>query len=227
LQEKYEDEDYTILTCPLCEAGHRRPTEAPDLVGQKRKLGVIEEGGRDTVSGGVHAALRKKQETLPSRRVFVGRLPLTITSSTLRAALFYASSNNASSNNAVEENDNDEDDDSMRAVVENVHWIVDHTSGAFFGSAFVWMSTLERAQRLVEACGGERGERREREMLFISSSVASARRRERDGGKSNMKKKKKKRGKRQRRVPLVSFAPLKENVVWPVLGSKETEHPPR
>ena len=132
----------------------------------------------------------------------------------------------------------DDDDEAMRVVVEHVHWIVDHTSGAFFGSAFVWLSTVEAAQRIVSKCHGvkrtgENEEEEEQAMLVLSSSVASARRRERaarrrrseehgDGAQRGRKKRK-----RQRRVPKVTFAPLVENVVWPIVGNKETEHPPR
>ena len=232
-----EEEERIMLTCPLCEAGHLRPTTSPDLVGQKRKLGVIENGGRDTVSGVLLTTSRQERREemkIPSQRLFIGRLPLTITASTLRAALFYAS------RGGMEEDEvgDDDDDEAMRVVVEHVHWIVDHTSGAFFGSAFVWLSTVEAAQRIVSKCHGvkrmgENEEKEEQAMLVLSSSVASARRRERaarrrrseehgDGAQRRRKKRK-----RQRRVPKVTFAPLVENVVWPIVGNKETEYPPR
>ena len=35
------------LTCPLCEQNYQTPDTAPDLVGQKRKLGLIVQGGKD------------------------------------------------------------------------------------------------------------------------------------------------------------------------------------
>ena len=39
------------LACPLCIEGYQTPETAPDLVGQKRKLGLIEKGGKDLVTG--------------------------------------------------------------------------------------------------------------------------------------------------------------------------------
>ena len=65
------------LVCPLCVEGYSTPADAPDLVGQKRKLGLIR-GGRDTVSGrllgGVVAATSKTGNRIlpkPSRRLYV------------------------------------------------------------------------------------------------------------------------------------------------------------
>jgi len=62
-----------------------RPNTAPDLVGQKRKLGLIARGGVDAVTGQkVSSSSGSAKLDCISQRVFVGKLPLTITASKLR-----------------------------------------------------------------------------------------------------------------------------------------------
>ena len=175
---KKAEYDSTVLVCPLCAEGHARPTTAPDLIGQKRKLGVIDDGGRDTVSGtameGGRAktkqALKYSQAT--SRKLFVGRLPLTVTASTLRAALYYAAGSGGNGGAMRKTFDSDDDDEeekeeeevkevkevkkdkvtaTMKQVVQDIVWIVDQENGAFFGSAFVLMKSIAHAQRVIDS----------------------------------------------------------------------------
>ena len=61
-----------------------RPNTAPDLVGQKRKLGLIARGGVDAVTGQKVSSIGSAKSDCISQRVFVGKLPLTITASKLR-----------------------------------------------------------------------------------------------------------------------------------------------
>ena len=64
-----------------------RPNTAPDLVGQKRKLGLIARGGVDAVTGrkvSSSSSSGSAKSDCISQRVFVGKLPLTITASKLR-----------------------------------------------------------------------------------------------------------------------------------------------
>lgn len=112
------------LACPLCVQGYQTPSAAPDLLGQKRKLGIIN-GGKDLVTG-----KRFKETKGPSRRLFVGRLPLTITATALRKALVLAAGDSG-------------------AEVTTLQWIVDRDTGAFFGSVFCEMSSLACAARVV------------------------------------------------------------------------------
>lgn len=72
------------LTCPLCAQGYQTPNTAPDLVGQKRKLGLIARGGLDAVTGQKIDNATASKSNCISQRVFVGKLPLTITASKLR-----------------------------------------------------------------------------------------------------------------------------------------------
>jgi len=109
-------DDPQKLACPLCVKGYQTPETAPDLVGQKRKLGLIEKGGKDVVTGQkvVH------KNSTKSQRLFVGKLPLTTTASKLRQAF-------------------------GDAKIETIQWIVDHETKAFYGSAFCQMSSIEHA----------------------------------------------------------------------------------
>jgi len=104
------------LACPLCVKGYQTPDTAPDLVGQKRKLGLIEKGGKDLVTG--QKVGRKTSQV--SQRLFVGKLPLTTTASKLRQAF-------------------------GDTKIETVQWIVDHHTKAFYGSAFCQMACVEDA----------------------------------------------------------------------------------
>mmetsp|Transcript_20447 Transcript_20447/g.50824 ORF Transcript_20447/g.50824 Transcript_20447/m.50824 type:complete len:554 (-) Transcript_20447:199-1860(-) len=104
------------LACPLCVKGYQTPETAPDLVGQKRKLGLIEKGGKDIVTG--QKALQKS--SIKAKRLFVGKLPLTTTASQLREAF-------------------------GDAKIETIQWIVDHQTKAFYGSAFCQMASVKDA----------------------------------------------------------------------------------
>lgn len=121
-----------MLACPLCVKGYETPSAAPDLVSQKRKLGIIT-GGIDDVSrqrlvGGSNSKDCKQH---PSRRLFVGRLPLRITASRVRQALALAAGGNG-------------------AEVTTLQWIVDHKSQAFYGSVFCEMTSVREAEKVVD-----------------------------------------------------------------------------
>lgn len=104
------------LACPLCVKGYQTPETAPDLVGQKRKLGLIEKGGKDLVTG--QKVIRQAPKI--SQRLFVGKLPLAITASKLRKAF-------------------------GNAKIETIQWIVDQETKAFYGSAFCQMASKDDA----------------------------------------------------------------------------------
>ena len=109
------------LLCPLCKEGYSlREKPVPDLVGQKRKLAA--KGGL----AGAKKPLKPRGE--PSSRLFVGKLPLTVTATDLSQAL----------------------GSKPRLVV----WIRDRASGFFYGSAFVEMNSLDAATRVVEQAEG-------------------------------------------------------------------------
>jgi hypothetical protein len=45
----------------------------------------------------------------------------------------------------------------LGANAERVEWIVDKTTGAFYGSAFVWMTSVGHGKGLVERSRGAKG----------------------------------------------------------------------
>lgn len=117
--QKVATDEPQTLACPLCVMGYQTPETAPDLVGQKRKLGLIEKGGKDLVTG---QKVAQKHST-KSQRLFVGKLPLTMTASKLREAF-------------------------GEAKIETIQWIVDHKTNAFYGSAFCQMASIEDAVKV-------------------------------------------------------------------------------
>lgn len=127
-QQAATDEPHT-LGCSLCIKGYYTPENtAPDLVGQKLKLGIIAKGGTDLVTGQkVASAMAGGNDGMViSRRLFVGKLPLTMTASKLRLAL-------------------------GKANIETVQWIVDRDTRAFYGSAYCQMASENDARLAVEA----------------------------------------------------------------------------
>jgi thiol-disulfide isomerase/thioredoxin len=125
--------------CPLCVEGHDLRAKAmPDMVAQKQQLfgGDVcappADAAAKASAAGSHSRQRKAPRVLePSRRVFVGNLPLLVAASDIRAALEAAA---GEAPGALE-------------------WIRDRSTGAFFGSIFVGMSSVDAAKRLVAAGG--------------------------------------------------------------------------
>ena len=184
--------------CPLCTEGYEAPTVAPDLLGHKRKLGVITDGGVDQVSSLVvdsRGAVAQRQQrkkaraaAAPSTRLFVGRLPLVVTASALRNAVVAYGG--------------------QFARVETVQWCVDRDSGAYYGSAFVSLGSVEQAQSVIQAVARYGG-------LEVESGSGA--------GPAGMSKARK-AGKVRKAI--VNFAPLRDGESWPADGHKETEFPP-
>mmetsp|Transcript_31278 Transcript_31278/g.91595 ORF Transcript_31278/g.91595 Transcript_31278/m.91595 type:complete len:560 (+) Transcript_31278:135-1814(+) len=168
------------LQCPLCVEGYQTPETAPDLVGQKRKLGLIAKGGIDAVTGQKVDA-KGCEGRQQSQRLFVGKLPLTVTASKLRRSF-----------------------EGRDCKLQSVHWIVDRDNGAFYGSAFCQMASVQDAKRAVA-------------LTPLPLSGEFDRR-----GRSGRGRKK-----RQRTIR-VAFAPLRDGEDWPVQleESGEIEYPP-
>jgi predicted sulfurtransferase len=124
------------LRCPLCTAGYVAPTRAPDLMGMKRKLGMV---GGDYGDGSVDhdgngegdskadkkrrankAADKEKAAAAPrdgvaSKRLHLTKIPLVVNATAVREALGEG--------------------------VNTVHWLGDRETGAFYGAAFVGFDT--------------------------------------------------------------------------------------
>lgn len=123
------------LLCPLCKEGHSlRELPLPDLVGQKRRLAVSKSC--------LDASCKRFASTTavvsaePSHRLFVGKLPLTITATSLRHALLGSSPGSLFSADHL-----------------SIEWLTDRKTSLFYGSAFVGMPTVESAAA-VDARGG-------------------------------------------------------------------------
>ena len=78
------------------------------------------------------AALAKAVSSGPSDRLFLGRLPLTVTAAALRSA-FGAD------------------------TVALIHWLADGRSGFFYGSAFAKMTSVSAATAVLERAGTKAG----------------------------------------------------------------------
>jgi len=119
------------LTCELCKEGYRAPQALPDLVGLKRK--AEDAIGLTTKDGGKQ--ILKKKKNMPTHkenhpdRLFIARLPLTITKAKLGDSL-------------GQEN------------INLVHWLTDKKSGAFYGSSVIEMTSCNVAKEIFEKASG-------------------------------------------------------------------------
>lgn len=111
------------LVCELCRRGYRAPSNAPDLVGMKRRADKIaqeessikESLSTNTVAVTDKSVVKKRPKTYYYDRLFLRRLPLTVTATKIKKAL-------------------SED-------VLYIHWLVDKSSHkGFYGSCVVVLS---------------------------------------------------------------------------------------
>jgi hypothetical protein len=124
------------LLCPLCKEGHSlRELPLPDLVGQKRRL-AVSKSGLDASSKRI-ASTTAVVSAEPSHRLFVGKLPLTITATSLRHALLGSSPGSLFSADHL-----------------SIEWLTDRKTSLFYGSAFVGMPTVDAAAAVVARGGG-------------------------------------------------------------------------
>ena len=114
-------EEAQSLTCELCKIGYRAPKAAPDLVGLKRKAeSQLQSSGSDSDD---ELSKSQKVEHIAENRLFVGRLPLTVTKTKLREVL--------------------------GGEIKLVHWLTDRNSGAFYGSCFVELASADITRAAV------------------------------------------------------------------------------
>ena len=222
IAEKDAENDVSVLICPLCKEGHARPTTAPDLIGQKRRLGVIE-GGKDSVSGVLLETKKQRRNDIdvaPSRRIFVGNLTLLTTASILRAGIDCCAAAGERQCNGGGGGGGGSGG-GQESMVETIHWIVDHKTGAFFGSAFVYMSSVEAAKRVV------RNVQNKLPLILcgtVKKTIREITRRSGGGGGGSRTNKRKHR----HSLPIVRFAAvMKQGTTWPSVGHEEMEFPPR
>jgi hypothetical protein len=123
------------LRCPLCIEGHAlRRLAAPTTVGQ-----------RDVPLNASDARKRKAERPLPppAKRLFVGKLPLSVDRATLEAVL--------------------------GAAPTNVQWLVDRKTSLFYGAAFVEMPSVALAKAAVTRAN--EGVSGDGEQLLLSAVV--------------------------------------------------------
>lgn len=113
------------LRCELCMIGYRAPKAAPDLVGLKRKAesqlrrddSIDDDDDENSVN-------KSKPVHTVQDRLFLGRLPLTVTKSKIAEAL--------------------------GGQVKLVHWMTDRNTGAFYGSCLVQLAAADIAKAAVD-----------------------------------------------------------------------------
>jgi hypothetical protein len=110
------------LLCELCIIGYKAPQLMPDLVGLKRKAEQTTSTDDDDLSS---KKLKPDTDTnhLCKDRIFLARLPLTVTKTKLQELL---------------------------GEVELVHWLSDKNSGAFYGSCIVQLKSVQDAKKAVK-----------------------------------------------------------------------------
>jgi predicted sulfurtransferase len=133
-------EELPPLQCELCLERYEAPTVLPDfsVFGQglkkKRARGPLDaaaEGGGDAGGQSTKKAKRATEggaaaaAAAPTKRLFVGKLPLLVTVAHIKAAL-------------------------GPAAVDTVQWLTDRKSGHFYGSAFISMESSAAASALVD-----------------------------------------------------------------------------
>jgi hypothetical protein len=137
------------LTCELCNESYKAPGAAPDLVELKRKAESIVDNGSSTKKRKAdvdQGSLKKKsnQKTTHPDRMFLARLPLTITKSKLNDALRCGS------------------------TLKMVHWLTDKKSGAFYGSCVVEMTSPEAAKQVMDRTSAGFGIKIDKKKIKIS-----------------------------------------------------------
>jgi predicted sulfurtransferase len=152
-------EDPKSFRCELCREGWVAPVkEKPDLLGMKKQVEQLKKSGKlvtqvdgdnatkskkrkgDDEDGKKSKKDKKDKKNKKSKggpeddgsRIFIGRMPLVVNATQLKDAV-----------GAALGGDNEQ--------VKLVKWVTDRTSGAFYGSAFVQMSSKEAADKVVDA----------------------------------------------------------------------------
>ncbi len=117
------------LVCELCREGYRAPTEMPDLVSMKRKADAIVDatgsGSTSSTDQAEVSSIKKKPKVYYKDRLFLRRLPLTITASKIK-------------------------DEIGSDLVKHVHWLKDKENGYFYGSCMLQTSSEQAMNDILE-----------------------------------------------------------------------------
>ena len=100
---------------------------------------------------------KKKKDTLKTYhtdRLFLRRLPLTVTFSKIRRALFVAGNDYGSgmdnSNNPSDNNNNNKNNKAMSTQIVGCRWLVDKKYNAFYGSCIIQLSNEHIAKQILK-----------------------------------------------------------------------------
>jgi len=127
-------QDQVTLLCPLCAEGHVAPQSMPLEVAAYLPEPEPAAASAKRPPEVLSKAKRKRPSAEPSSRLFVGSLPFIVDAQQLRSVLSPSAD-----------------------AVAIVHWLRDHKTRLFYGSAFVGMSTLEAATTAVDKAASEAG----------------------------------------------------------------------
>lgn len=113
------------LTCELCKEGYKAPGAPPDLIALKRKAESLVES--DPPPKKNRAGGTSSENAHHDNRLFIARLPLTITKTKLPGALSCTL-------------------DDLKVV----HWLTDKNTGAFYGSCVIETVSATAAASIVQ-----------------------------------------------------------------------------
>lgn len=134
------------LTCELCKEGYKAPGSAPDLVALKRKAESLVEQTGEGSSKKAKLDLKASNKNAATHldRLFLSRLPLTITKTKLCNALRCAK------------------------TLKLVHWLGDKNSGAFYGSCILELHSPEATKQIMAQSAGIKIDKKKIKIAFAS-----------------------------------------------------------
>mmetsp|Transcript_27017 Transcript_27017/g.39799 ORF Transcript_27017/g.39799 Transcript_27017/m.39799 type:complete len:335 (+) Transcript_27017:211-1215(+) len=128
------------LSCELCREGYRAPSNVPDLVALKRKADNIVSIPSDTARPS-----SKKKKIYYKDRLFLRRLPLSITATKIKEEL-------------------------GPNRVKFIKWLIDHENGNFYGSCMLEMFSENDAKHVIEKASTKMGIQVERKKIKVSEA---------------------------------------------------------
>ena len=151
------------LLCELCREGYRNPTTAPDLVAEKRKAEeIFDKQQEDERQGSTKERedRERKRRRIEERsyfddRIFLRRLPLTVTLTKIRQALASGISGGGGTSSEF---------------VRGCQWLVDRDHEAFYGSCILQMSdeqTTKQVIKLSKSPGGIRIDKKKVKVALV------------------------------------------------------------
>jgi len=130
------------LICELCRDGYKGPERLPDLVDLKRKADSIVANNAEKSE---RKQARKEESTTDNHygdRLFLARLPLTVTLTKLEDAL-------------------------GKDNIKLVHWLTAKNTGAFYGSCVIQMNSTDAARDVIEKESAIKIDKKKTKISFV------------------------------------------------------------